>query len=237
MWHVQKCWRGRSLRSTASPSMSRAQAALSTETGRVQRVPALNASRARADHQEGRDRTVGMGMLRGLSCAVTAYFVYTVLNLVTVAIAMDRMQEHRDALHRNVEALKEINQHLQAEFDALSTSPDLIRLYARDLGLYAPGERVIRLQGTGARSTFHEAGSVVTASKPPPAPRFPFLLAGLAVGGLLYVRLRFRERSRGDERSRGERSRGDAHAQRPCCPRVTAESCRSAAACCVAAGW
>ena len=147
-------------------------------------------------------------MLRGLSCAVTAYFVYTVLNLVTVAIAMDRMQEHREALQRNVEALQEINQHLQAEFDALSTSPDLIRLYARDLGLYAPGERVIRLQGTGERSSFYEAGAVVTESEPPKAPRLAFLLAGLAVGGLLYVRLRFRERSQGDERSRrDERAR------------------------------
>ena len=153
-------------------------------------------------------------MLRGLSCAVTAYFVYTVLNLVTVAVAMDRMQEHREALQRNVETLKEINQHLQEEFDALSTSPDLIRLYARDLGLYAPGERVIRLHGAAARSTFHEAGAVVTGSDPPQAPRMAFLLAGLAVGGLLYVRLRFRERSRGDERSRSdERSRGDRAAR------------------------
>lgn len=145
-------------------------------------------------------------MLRGLSCAVTAYFVYTVLNLVTVAIVMDRMQEHREALQRNVEALKEINQHLQAEFDALSTSPDLIRLYARDLGLYAPGERVIRLQGTGERPSFYEAGAVVTESEPPKAPRLAFLLAGLAVGGLLYVRLRFRERSQSDERARGHRA-------------------------------
>ena len=154
-------------------------------------------------------------MLRGLSCAVTAYFVYTVLNLVTVAIAMDRMQEHREALQQNVEALKEINQHLQAEFDALSTSPDLIRLYARDLGLYAPGERVIRLQGTGERSTFYEVGAVVTESAPPKAPRLAFLLAGLAVGGLLYVRLRFRERSQSDGRSRSdERSRGDERARR-----------------------
>ena len=154
-------------------------------------------------------------MLRGLSCAVTVYFVYTVLNLVTVAIAMDRMQEHREALQRNVEALKEINQHLQAEFDALSTSPDLIRLYARELGLYAPGERVIRLQGTGERATFYEAGAVVTESAPPKAPRLAFLLAGLVVGGLLYVRLRFRERSRSDERSWSDgRSRGDGRARR-----------------------
>jgi len=147
-----------------------------------------------------------MGMLRGLSCAVTAYFVYTVLNLVTVAVAMDRMQDHREALERNVEALKGVNQRLQAEFDALSTSPDLIRLYARDLGLYAPGERVIRLQGTGERSTFYEAGAVVTKTDPPQAPRLAFLLAGVAVGGLLYVRLRFRERSRSDERSRSGRA-------------------------------
>lgn len=145
-------------------------------------------------------------MLRGLSCAVTAYFVYTVLNLVTVAIAMDRMQEHREALQRNVETLKEINRHLQAEFDALSTSPDLIRLYARDLGLYAPGEWVIRLQGTGEQPRFYEAGAVVTWSDPPPAPRLAFFLAGLAVGGLLYVRLRFRERSRSDEPARGDRA-------------------------------
>lgn len=153
-------------------------------------------------------------MLRGLSCAVTAYFVYTVLNLVTVAIAMDRMQDHREALQRNVETLKEINRHLQEEFDALSTSPDLIRLYARDLGLYAPGERVIRLQGTEERSTFYEVGAVVTGTDPPQAPRLAFLLAGLAVGGLLYVRLRFRERSRSDESSRSDgRSRGDERAR------------------------
>ncbi len=137
-------------------------------------------------------------MLRGLSCAVTAYFVYTVLNLVTVAMAMDRMQDHRAALQRNVERLKEINQRLRAEFDALSTSPDLIRMYARELGLYAPGERVIRLQGAGDRPPFYEVGIVEPRLDPPPAPRFAFLLAGIAAGGLLYVRLRFRERSRRD---------------------------------------
>lgn len=137
-------------------------------------------------------------MLRGLSCAVTAYFMYTVLNLVTVTMAMDRMQEHREALQRNVETLKEINQRLRAEFDALSTSPDLIRMYAREIGLYAPGERVLRLRGTGGRPPFYEVGILQPRLDPPRTPRFAFLLVGIATGGLLYVRLRFRERSRRD---------------------------------------
>ena len=175
--------------------MSRPRAALSTKAGlvRLALLISLNADQRCADYQEGK-----MGMLRGLSCAVTAYFVYTVLNLVTVAIAMDRMQEHREALQGNVETLKEVNQRLQAEFDALSTSPDLIRLYARDLGLYAPGEQVIRLQGPSEPPPFYEVGNVVPRLDPPRAHRLPFLLAGIAVGGLLYARLRFLERSRSD---------------------------------------
>ena len=180
-------------------------------------------------------------MLRGLSCAVTAYFMYTVLNLVAVAVAMDRMQDHRAALQRNVERLKEINQRLREEFDALSTSPDLIRLYAREIGLYAPGERVIRLQGVGDRPPFYDVGTAEPRLDTPPAPRFAFMLAGIAAGGLLYVRLRFRDRSRdgegsadhrsvderaggerpGDARSRGERTN---RGERPRRDRVAPES-------------
>ena len=173
--------------------MDRRRDALSTKTGGL-----------RAERRSFSTRTGGLptikkvGMIRGLSCAVTAYFMYTVLNLVTAAIAMDRMQDHRAALERNVEGLKEINQRLRAEFDALSTSPELIRLYARELGLYAPGERVIRLQGVGGRPPFYDVGTVEPRPDTAPAPRFAFMLVGVAVGGLLYVRLRFRERSRRD---------------------------------------
>lgn len=154
-------------------------------------------------------------MLRGLSCAVTAYFTYTVLSLVAVAVAMDRMQDHRAALQRNVERLKEINQRLQEEFEALSTSPDLIRLYAREIGLYAPGERVIRLQDSGDRPPFYDVGVAEPRLDTPPAPRFAFMLAGIAAGGLLYVRLRFRERSRGERSNPDERpQRRDQRSQR-----------------------
>jgi cell division protein FtsB len=142
-----------------------------------------------------------MVMLRGLSCVVTAYFVYTVLNLVTVAIAMDRMQENREALQRNVQALKEVNRRLQDEFDELSTSADLIRLYARGIGLYMPGERVIRLQGVEELDPFYEAGYVVLQLRSPRSHRMLFLLIGIATGGLLYARLRFRDRSRSDRHS------------------------------------
>ena len=156
----------------------------------------LNAGPGSADHQEGK-----LGLLRGLSCVVTAYFVYTVLNLVAVAITMDQMQEHREVLQRNVQDLKEVNRRLQAEFDELSTSSDLIRLYARGIGLYAPGERVIRLQGVGEPAPFYEVGDLVPQLDSPRSHRSPFLLAGIATGGLLYARLRFRERSRSDRDS------------------------------------
>jgi len=137
-------------------------------------------------------------MLRGLPCAVTAYFVYMVLNLVTVTVEMDRMQAHRQVLQNNVETLQEINGVLRAELAALSSSPDLIRLYARELSLYAPGERVLRLQGLDGQEPFYRAGMVVPPLNRPRGSRLVFLLVGIAFGGMLYGWLRLRERSRSD---------------------------------------
>ena len=135
-------------------------------------------------------------MLRGLSCAVTAYFVYTVLNLVAVTVALDEMQAHRQVLRFNVDSLQEINDQLQLELAELSVSPDLIRLYARDLSLYAPGEHVLRLRHSNGQVPFyHQAGMIVPPLVLPRAPRLAFLVVGVAVGGMLYGWFRLRERS------------------------------------------
>ena len=135
-------------------------------------------------------------MIRGLSCAVTAYFVYTVLNVVAVTVVMDRMQSHRQALRYNVDSLQEINGRLRLELAELSVSPDLIRLYARDLSLYAPGEHVLRIgRSNGQVPFYHQVGMVVPPLVLQRAPRLLFLVVGVAVGGMLYGWFRFRERS------------------------------------------
>lgn len=61
------------------------------------------------------------------------------------------LQEQSQKLAQRLVALQEDNRRLSARYEALRTSAEEVRLEARSLGWFAPGEVPIRTQGTSLR--------------------------------------------------------------------------------------
>jgi hypothetical protein len=95
--------------------------------------------------------------------------------------AFDRLAEHRDRLERNVKDLDGLNRSLQAELASLRDDPRRTEVLARDLGLYRPEERVLRIEGAGTGVEPYEVGTLLRL-KAPRLDRGPWLKsAGLGV--------------------------------------------------------
>jgi hypothetical protein len=98
--------------------------------------------------------------------------------------AFDRLTEYRDRLERNVKDLDGLNRSLQAELGSLRDDPRRTEVLARDLGLYRPEDRVLRIEGAPARVEPYEVGTLLRL-KSPRRDRGPWLkTAGLGVAAL-----------------------------------------------------
>jgi cell division protein FtsB len=98
--------------------------------------------------------------------------------------AYGRLEDHRDRLVRNVQDLEGLNHALQAELASLRDDPGRIEVLARDLGLYRPGDRVLRIEGAPDPVAPYEVGSLLRL-KAPRRDRGPWLkTAGIGVAGL-----------------------------------------------------
>jgi hypothetical protein len=108
--------------------------------------------------------------------------------------AFNRLTDYRNRLERNVGALDDLNRSLHAELASLRDDPRRTEVLARDLGLYRPGDRVLRIEGARAGAETYEVGSLLRL-KAPRRDRGPWLktagigaavLAGIAI--LLFGR-------------------------------------------------
>ena len=118
-------------------------------------------------------------------------------------IAYTALHSYRAELRANLDSLTEINQRLSAYQQALTSSPELIRLQARQLNYYREGERVIRIQDGPRPASFYEVGRVVAR---PPAfrnQRAGFVVLGLAAGVMVYIALLLVGRRRTREQGGG----------------------------------
>ena len=95
--------------------------------------------------------------------------------------AYNRLSDYRDRLDRNVTSLDTLNRSLQAELASLRDDPRRTEVLARDLGLYRPEDRVLRIEGSPARVEPYEVGALLRL-KAPRRDRGPWLkTAGLGV--------------------------------------------------------
>lgn len=81
---------------------------------------------------------------------------------------MSRLREQQARLEVRLEALRTENQQLTLRYEALKTSPEAVRLEARSLGYFRPGEMPVRtLDGAGFRLPSDEPDLSVVPPLPP----------------------------------------------------------------------
>jgi len=123
-------------------------------------------------------------MRRFLPFALLAYVTGSLLVYFlgdSGATAIRRLEEHRDRLERNVRDLEDLNRSLRSELASLRDNPGRTEVLARDLGLYRPDDRVLRIEGAPVPVQPYEVGSLLRL-KAPRRERGPWLKgAGLGV--------------------------------------------------------
>jgi hypothetical protein len=80
--------------------------------------------------------------------------------------ALSTLARYERSLAANVEALQERNRELTAELAGVSGDPEGNRVLARGIGLYGPGEEVVRLEGRQSRPTTYAIGDLVRMRQP-----------------------------------------------------------------------
>ena len=93
--------------------------------------------------------------------------------------AYSHLEAYRSRLERNAKELDTLNRSLQAELASLRGDPRRTEVLARDLGLYRPDDRVLRIEGAPVKVEPYEIGTLLRM-KAPRLARGPWLkTAGL----------------------------------------------------------
>jgi cell division protein FtsB len=80
-------------------------------------------------------------------------------------LAYRDLQTYRGELAANVAALEERNQKLAAELEIERNSPERATVLARSIGLYRPGDKVVRLEGRQPRAELYAVGDLLKMNK------------------------------------------------------------------------
>lgn len=102
-------------------------------------------------------------------------------------VAYARMDSYRRKLAANVEKLQARNLALQQELAALQKSPERNLVMARDLGLYRPGDEVVRLEGLSSPVRTYEVGDLLRLKRDGSARNAVFKATGIGVSAALAV--------------------------------------------------
>jgi cell division protein FtsB len=101
---------------------------------------------------------------RILGCSYLGFTLFILLSLFfgkSGFLGISGQQEYKTKLAANIENLKEINHALTLELKDVSSSPDTIRLYARDYGYFGRNEEVIKIQGAPSLRRLYKLGSLL----------------------------------------------------------------------------
>ena len=110
-----------------------------------------------------------MKALKYLISLWVSIIIYALLTLFVGAkgiSAYNQLKKEQDKQNANLERLKNINQRLEQDKDALLYDSDTVTVFARELGYGTVRERFMRIVGLSwtAKPTY-TAGQVITASK------------------------------------------------------------------------
>jgi cell division protein FtsB len=80
-------------------------------------------------------------------------------------LAHESLDRYRARLAANVENLKSRNMALDAELASLRDNPEHNIVMARSLGLYRPGDEVVKLEGVTPRAALYAVGDLLKLQK------------------------------------------------------------------------
>ena len=80
-------------------------------------------------------------------------------------LARRSLDRYRASLAANVEILESRNKALVAELASLRDNPEHTIVMARSLGLYRPGEEVVKLEGVPPRAALYAVGDLLKLRK------------------------------------------------------------------------
>ena len=101
--------------------------------------------------------------------------------------AFQGMTRYEQSLEANVESLTQRNQELQAELDRLKNDPEDVRVLARDIGLYKPGETVVKLVGRPPRPQSYAVGDLLRLRRAEPTRNTWFKEAAMGAAAAVVI--------------------------------------------------
>jgi hypothetical protein len=113
---------------------------------------------------------------------------------------------YKESLATNVARLEERNTGLALELASLQTSPERNTVLARGIGLFRPGDRVVKLEGFAARREFYPVGDLIKLRKHKERKSAIFKAAGVGLSILMAALIfcaRLAPRARLHGRKRG----------------------------------
>lgn len=119
--------------------------------------------------------------------------------------AFGGLSRYEQGLQVNVEALRQRNQDLQAELDRLKNDPESVRVLARDIGMYSPGDTVVKIVGRPTKSESYAVGDLLHLRRAEPTGNAMFKQTALGVVAAvlviaLFAALASRRRANGSSR-------------------------------------
>lgn len=131
---------------------------------------------------------MGFRLFISLSVSVAVYFLLNVFFGAQGMLSYQELLDYRDRLSHNIEQMEDTRSRLTARAEELRTSAEAVRLEARELGYYEPGEQPVRVDGFSQQAEPIQAGKLL--APPSPADRQPlFRVAALSSGLIAFFLL------------------------------------------------
>lgn len=102
-------------------------------------------------------------------------------------VAFTRREHYRENLAANVSALDARHQALEAELAQLKANRDTTIALARGLGLYAPGDKIVQLEGRVAKGEVYAMGDLLKMNDSDGARSSIFKMSAFIAAALLIL--------------------------------------------------
>src|SRR3972149_6511993 len=124
-----------------------------------------------------------------LASAYIGFFIFILLTLIFGnggLLDSRNLSVFKSRLESNIGELKEINENLTLELKALSTSPDTLKVYAREYGYFEKEEKVLKIEGAPTPAHYYKLGSLLKRNAKEEAFNPVFHVIGIAAALLSF---------------------------------------------------